>query len=156
MTDSPIAAATATEPPAVRWIETRFGRFPVDERSVLHFSEGLPGFEQNRRFVLLSSDELAPLHLLHAVDGPDASFLAVDPRVVLPSYRTVLAIGDRLKLGADDEAPLLWLALVTVDPERGPSVNLRAPIVINPSRMAGCQVMPHNSLYPLRHPLGGA
>jgi flagellar assembly factor FliW len=43
---------------------------------------------------------------------------------------------------------------VTADAE-GATVNLRAPIVINPSRMTGFQVMPHNSLYPLRHPLGG-
>ena len=40
--------------------------------------------------MLLSSPELAPLHLLHHVEGPAASFLAVDPRLVLPSYRTVL------------------------------------------------------------------
>ena len=59
-----------------------------------------------------------------------------------------------MKLGVtDDAAPLLWLALVTVDAGQGPSVNLRAPVVINPARMVGCQVMPHDSLYPLRHPL---
>ena len=66
----------------------------------------------------------------------------------------LLGDSDRLKLGAtDDAAPLLWLALVTVDAGQGPSVNLRAPVVINPARMVGCQVMPHDSLYPLRHPL---
>ena len=36
-----------------------------------------------------------------------------------------------------------------------PTVNLRAPIVINPQTMVGYQLMPSNSLYPLRHPLGG-
>jgi flagellar assembly factor FliW len=148
-----VPAVAVAEQGESRWIETRFGRFRVDEKSVVHFAEGLPGFEQNRRFVVLSSDELEPMHLLYAVDGPPASFLAVDPRVVLPSYRTVLAMGDRIKLGVEDDAPLLWLALVTVDPAKGPSVNLRAPIVINPARMTGCQVMPHNSLYPLRHAL---
>ena len=150
-----LTAAAAPET-VVHRIETRFGTFEVDDKSLLVFAEGLPGFEQNRRFVLLSSDELAPLHVLHAVDGSEASFLAVDPRTVLPTYRTVLSGGDKLKLGATDETPLVWLALVTVDPVKGPSVNLRAPIVINPARMAGFQVMPHNSLYPLRQPLGGA
>jgi flagellar assembly factor FliW len=150
-----LTAAAAPEA-VVHHIETRFGMFEVDDKSLIVFGEGLPGFEQNRRFVLLSSDELAPLHVLHAVDGQAASFLAVDPRTVLPTYRTVLSAGDTLKLGATDETPLVWLALVTVDPEKGPSVNLRAPIVINPARMVGFQVMPHNSLYPLRQPLGGA
>jgi flagellar assembly factor FliW len=104
--------------------------------------------------VVISSDDITPLHCLHAVEGPSASFLAVDPRVVMPSYRCVLAESDRVKLGATDETtPLVWLALVTVDAGQGPSVNLRAPVVINPARMLGCQVMPHDSLYPLRHPL---
>jgi flagellar assembly factor FliW len=135
-------------------VTTRFGTFAVDPTSVIQFPEGLPGFEQNRRFVLISSEEVAPLHVLHALDGPPASFLAVDPRVVLDTYRTMLTIGDRLKLDADEETPLVWLVLVTTDGE-GASVNLRAPIVINPVVMMGCQVMPHNSLYPLRHPLSG-
>ena len=137
----------------LRNVDTAFGPFAVDDRSVIEFAEGLPGFEQTRRFVLLSSPELAPLHLLHHVEGPAASFLAVDPRVVLPSYRTVLSAGDRARLGAGDDSALLWLALVTMDAGQGPSVNLRAPIVVNPARMLGFQVMPHESLYPLRHPL---
>ena len=137
----------------LRQVETAFGTFAVDDRSVIEFAEGLPGFEQTRRFVLLSSPELAPLHLLHHVEGPAASFLAVDPRVVLPSYRAVLSAGDRARLGAGEDSSLLWLALVTMDAGQGPSVNLRAPIVVNPAEMLGCQVMPHESLYPLRHPL---
>jgi flagellar assembly factor FliW len=144
--------ATAANQPS-RHLETPFGSFPIDEASVIQFGDGLPGFEQTRKFVLLSSPELAPLHLLHHVEGPAASFLAVDPRVVLPSYRTDLGAADRLRLGATDGQQLLWLALVTMDAGQGPSVNLRAPIVVNPARMLGCQVMPHSSLYPLRHPL---
>jgi flagellar assembly factor FliW len=138
---------------APRQIDTPFGTFPVDDHSVIEFADGLPGFEHTRKFVLLSSPELAPLHLLHHVDGPAASFLAVDPRLVLPAYRAVLGATDRARLGAADDDSLLWLALVTMDAGQGPSVNLRAPIVVNPARMLGFQVMPHNSLYPLRHPL---
>ena len=150
MTTAPIAPA-ADRP--WRQLETPFGVFPIDDASVIHFADGVPGFEQTRKFVLLSSPELAPLHLLHHVDGPAASFLAVDPRVVLPAYRAELGAADRMRLGAAEDQQLLWLALVTMDAGQGPSVNLRAPIVVNPARMLGCQVMPHNSLYPLRHPL---
>jgi flagellar assembly factor FliW len=135
-------------------VTTRFGTFAIDPSSVIQFPEGLPGFEQSRRFVLISSNEVAPLHVLHAVDGSDASFLAVDPRFVLDSYRTTVAFGDRVKIGAAEDTPLVWLVLVATDGEAA-SVNLRAPIVINPATMVGFQVMPHNSLYPLRHPLAG-
>jgi len=139
--------------PAGRRVETTFGTFDVAEEDVVQFADGLPGFEQCRRFVMLTSPSIAPLHCLHAIDGPAASFLAVDPRLVLPAYRCLLAEPDRVKLQARPDVPLLWLALVTVDEGQGASVNLRAPIVVNPARMIGFQVMPHDSLYPLRHPL---
>jgi flagellar assembly factor FliW len=134
-------------------VNTRFGEFEADPRSVLSFPDGLPGFEQCHRFVVLSSTAMAPLQCLHAVDGPPATFLAVDPRVVLAKYRCALTPGDLARLGADASSVLLWLALVAVDDAGAASVNLRAPVVINPARMVGYQVVPSNSLYPLRYPL---
>jgi flagellar assembly factor FliW len=147
-----IPAAVAADTTRRR-LETSVGTFEVADTDTIVFPDGLPGFEACRRFVILSSPDIAPLHCLHAVDGQAASFLGIDPRVVLPAYRCVLGEADRVKLGVAGEAPLLWLALVTVDQDQAPSVNLRAPIVVNPARMVGCQVMPHDSLYPLRHPL---
>ena len=134
-------------------VETRFGTFTVDAKDLVSFPEGLPGFEQCRRFMVLASDAIAPLQCLHAVDGPPASFLAIDPRLVLPRYRRQLATHDVARLGAQHDTALLWLALVTVDEQGHAYANLRAPVVINPERMIGFQVMPLNTLYPLRHSL---
>lgn len=138
--------------PHVR-LETRFGVLEADTRDTLTFPEGLPGFERCRRFVLLSAEELAPLHCLHGIEGPPASFLAIDPRLVLPDYRCVLTSKDRARIGAEPDTPLVWLALLTIDSKEHACVNLRAPVVVNPARMVGFQVIPRNALYPLRHPL---
>lgn len=132
-------------------LNTRFGEFEADGRSLIAFPSGLPGFEQCRRFVVLSSMEAAPLQCLLAVDGPPAAFLALDPRLVLPEYRCVLGAADESRLGTAEPGQLLWLALLTVDEEGEAYANLRAPVVINPSRMIGFQVVPQDSLYPLRH-----
>jgi flagellar assembly factor FliW len=134
-------------------VKTRFGEFDADPRDILNFPDGLPGFEQCHRFVVLSSMAMAPLQCLHAVDGPPATFLAIDPRLVLAKYRCTLGPGDLARLGGDEQTVLLWLALVTVGDQGEATVNLRAPVVINPSRMNGFQVVPSNSLYPLRYPL---
>lgn len=139
-------------------INTSFGEFEIVARDIIAFPNGLPGFERCRRFVLLSSDEeLAPFRCLQAIDGPCASFVVIDPRAVLPSYQTVLSQADMARLGATGDSALLWLAIVTLaTADVEPHVNLRAPIVINPATMMGYQLMPSNSLYPLRHPLSGA
>ena len=60
---------------------------------------------------------------------------------------------DLMRLGANETTALLWFGVVSLDAEGAAYINLRAPIVVNPERMLGYQVMPHNSLYPLRHPL---
>lgn len=117
------------------------------------FPDGIPGFESCRRWVVMAAEDATALRRLHALDGPDASFLAIDPRMVLDGYRCELSTTDRRRLGAADNEPLVWLALVMMENNGALTVNLRAPIVINPRTMTGQQVLPHNCLYPLRHVL---
>jgi flagellar assembly factor FliW len=117
------------------------------------FPEGIPGFESCRRWVVMAAEEATPLRRLHAIDGVEASFLAIDPRVVLEGYRCELSAADHRRIGSRDDEPLLWLALVMVEANGALTVNLRAPIVINPRTMTGQQVLPHDCLYPLRHVL---
>jgi flagellar assembly factor FliW len=133
-------------------VETAFGTFDVSPDEIISFPAGLPGFEECRRFVVLSSRELDPFKCLQSVEGPSASFLAVDPRRVFPDYRCVLSDVDRARLGESGEESLVWLAVVSVLDDKT-LVNLRAPIVVNPARMLGYQLMPSNSLYPLRFEL---
>ncbi len=117
---------------------------------VVTFTNGLPGFEACRGFVLLAAEH-GDLQYLTSVEGASASFLVVDPRRVQPGYRCQLSEADRHALKVSDDETLLWLSLVTVEPDGTVVVNLRAPVVINPTQMLGQQVIPYESLYPLRH-----
>lgn len=132
--------------------QTRFGTFQAEWKDIISFPEGIPGFEHCHHFALLSSPDLDPVHCLHNVEGPPVSFLAIDPRLVLPTFRSALSDTDRTRLGGD-ESTLLWLALLTIDADGSASVNLRAPVVINGQRMIGYQIVPRDAVYPMRHPL---
>ena len=124
---------------------------PQVSNEIVRFPHGLPGFEKCRGFVLMTADALGPLQCLKAVEGPAASFLVIDPRRVLPDYRCELGEADRRRLAAGEEDPLLWLSLVTIELDGTITVNLRAPIVINPTSMLGQQVVPYHCVYPIRH-----
>ncbi len=134
-------------------VRTHLGESEVDADQVVTFPSGLPGFEQSHRFVLVSSDAVAPLRCLHALDGDTPSLLVIDPRIAVPDYRCALSGVDRHRLGATEDAALLWLTVVTLDSDGTAALNLRAPIVINPATMIGGQIIPHDTAYPLRHPL---
>ena len=95
---------------------------------------------------------LEPLARLQGLDEAGPSFLALDPRVVLPEYEAVLPPADRRRLAADENDSLLWLALVRLEGRRV-LVNMRAPVVINPRRMIGLQVVPADSPYSTHHEL---
>lgn len=139
-----IATASATPNPTAAHADSLIVDFP----------SGIPGFETCHRFVLVASPELAPLMCLRSVDPPEASFLAVDPRIIDPAYDLTLREFERVRLGATDE-PLLWLAIVSIV-SGDAFVNLRAPIVINPGRMTACQFIRDDVDYPVSYPLGRA
>ena len=140
----------------------RTAALPVDQptddvreglaRNAIAFPDGIPGFEACRRFVLLTSDALAPLQRLESIEGPPAAFLGIDPRLVLTNYRCSLSDNDRQALEAEADTTLLWLAIIS-ETQGVLYANLRAPIVINPQRMIGRQVLPNNGRYPIRHAL---
>jgi len=119
------------------------------ESIVVEFPSGIPGFESHRRFVLIASADLSPLGCLKAVDSTDVSFLVIDPRLLFLSYDLTLNEFERARLGAQSDEPLLWLAIVTIT-EKEATANLRAPIVINPTKMIGCQVIRENDQYPVQ------
>lgn len=119
------------------------------ETMVVEFPSGIPGFESHRRFILITSAELSPLGCLKSVDSSDVSFLVIDPRLLSLGYDRTLNAVERARLGAGADDPLLWLAIVTIT-EKEASANLRAPVVINPAKMIGCQVIRENDQYPVQ------
>ena len=119
------------------------------ERQIIQFPCGIAGFERCRSFVVCSA-ETAPLQWFQSVDGPAASFLVLDPRLVVPTYTCPLASSDLERLGAGADSSLLWLAVVLIEADGTIAVNLRAPVVINPDTMIGIQVMPQDDAFPLR------
>lgn len=133
-------------------IDTRFGSFPARVEDVVTMTDGLPGFENCHRFVVVTAEALAPLTCLQGLEGARPSFLALDPRLVISDYAAMLPASDRRRLDVHEADPLLWLALVQIG-EDGGRINLRAPVVIDPRRMIGLQVIDADNPYATDHPL---
>lgn len=134
-------------------VDTRFGVFTCRSRDVVTLVEGLPGFENCRRFFLISSPTIEPLMCLQGIEGTRPSFLVVDPRLADPEYRCRLDDLQARRLGADDATVLLWLAIVRLSDGDNATVNLRAPLVVNPQRMRGIQLLSGHDDDPVDHRL---
>ena len=127
---------------------------PHTPDAVVNFAEGLPGFETCRRFILIHSSASEPFTILQGIDGTaPPAFVAIDPQLVQQGYAKVLESLDLSRVEAQDGDALLWLSLVSAQADGQVTVNLRAPIVINPRSMRGIQLVSSDAAYALDHPL---
>lgn len=134
-------------------VETRFGTFQATEQDVIRIPGGVPAFESCTRYVLVGGHDMQPFTCLQGLDAPAPSFLVIDPKLVVSGYSMTLSPMDSRRLDAQSSDSLLWLAIVHVGDDDHATVNLRAPIVVNPRRMVAIQALPHDSAFRHDHPL---
>lgn len=119
---------------------TRFGNVRIDEEDVLTFVDGLIGMEGCRRWVLLADAQNAALGWLQSLDRPEVALAVVSPRRFVPDYQVRVARRDLEPLALDE--PNKAQVLVIVNQTGGTlSVNLKAPLVIQPEERLGRQVV---------------
>lgn len=133
---------------------TRFGQLDVADDEVIVFPEGLIGFEACTRYAIVDRREDRPVWWLQSLEMPGVAFILTDPASVVPQYRPTIprADLDELGLGSVDEAALHVMLVVPEDPNEI-TVNLLGPLVVNPHRRVGKQVILHTSGYSPAHRL---
>lgn len=130
----------------------RFGELDVNEDVLIHFPEGILGFESLRKFLLVAREHDSGFAFLQSAEQPDLAFVVTDPLGFRPDYRPVLAEADRAMLEWDGKAPLQVLAILTVPEDvRDITANLLAPVVIHVEKRIGRQVVQENTTYSTRH-----
>lgn len=131
---------------------SRFGQLEIEDDSVIRFPTGLLGMEDCLDWVLLADVQNAALAWLQSVDRPEIALAVVSPQSFLPGCRLRIARRELMPLELDDIREAEVLAIVARS-ERGLTLNLKAPVVINPQKRLGRQVVTNGDL-PLQHRLG--
>ena len=129
----------------------RFGRIETQEEEVFHF-DGLPGFAEAKRFVLLRHDRESPFEWMICVDDPELGFVVTDPRQFFPTYPDRSAPELHQAVGQKAGATLDLLAIVQLR-DGHPTLNLMAPVVLDPATRRGAQVILEDRDQALRTPL---
>ena len=154
----PFASFLATMPS----LETKyFGTLPYSEGAVFHFPHGIPGFEEEKRFVLIEVAERAPLVFLQSMARADLCFTAFPIQVVDRQYPLAIAPEDLedLELGPGRQPALgidvTVLALISWHGQSRVTANLMAPVVLNLKTRRGLQAIRRDARYSHEHPLPG-
>jgi flagellar assembly factor FliW len=135
---------------------TRFGKIQIEESELIGMRGSILGFEQHKRFVLLTVEDNTPLMWLQSVEDPAIAFVVINPRIVKPDYAPAISDGDLelLDIQGTEEIALLSIVTLRSDPFRA-TANLRAPILINAEKRLAKQVILDDSGYPIQHDILG-
>jgi len=130
-----------------------FGVIEVDEKEILYFPSGIPGFENVRKFVLLGRQEAdSPFFWLQCVDKPDLAFVVTDPFYIKEDYYVDVDDEEIAEIEINDPENVLTLAIVTIPEDiRFMTVNLKAPVLINMKNNMGKQIIMKNDTFPVRY-----
>lgn len=135
-------------------LQTRhFGMIDVDEKDILFFPSGVPGFGDIKKFILLGRQESdSTFFWLQAVDEPNLAFVVTDPFGIHPDYFVDVDDEETEELQIKDIDNILTLAIVTI-PENvnDITVNLKAPVLINTHNNMGKQVIMKNDTFPVKY-----
>ncbi|SEJ56602.1 flagellar assembly protein FliW [Demequina mangrovi] len=126
-----------------------------DLPETLTFVERMPGMADLTRFRLAAIDEAGFVFTLRSEDEAGVRLFAASPHAYFPTYEPAVPAEVREALGASPDAALVMLAIVNPGREEDPTtVNLLAPLVIDPTTGAAVQMVLDGDEWPLRAPLG--
>jgi flagellar assembly factor FliW len=143
------------------FMSAHFGGIDVQESSTIEFPEGLPGFEERRRFVPLWNTQQGGLIFLQSLECPELCFLALPVKGLRPDYEIALTPEDREALGLPDGlTPIIGrdvvaLAILSLVEGEAPTANLRSPVVIHARTRIAVQAIRPDELYHCREALDG-
>lgn len=131
---------------------TRFGEIEVKEEHVIGFPLGLPGFEGEKRFILIETEEGSPFFFLQSTQTPDLAFIVANPRTFFSDYELHISAETLALLEVEQEEEMSIFVMLSVPEDfRQTTANLLAPILINLKLNRGVQSIPQQSPYLTRH-----
>ena len=132
-----------------------FGPIEYGPEDILHFPNGLFGFEDEKEFLFLPfHGSNGSLLCFQSVRTPSLAFVAMDPFALKPDYAPVLSEEELFLMGAKESTELCYYVLCAVrEPVAETTVNLKCPVVVDPDRRVAAQVILDTKEYHMRHRL---
>ena len=133
---------------------SRFGLVEVTVDDLIEFPEGLLGFNNLRKFVLLDDPTDDIFAWLQSCEDPTIAFPVLEPELFTAGYHIQLTKHDldAVKLHAGEGFRTFMIITIPQDPTQM-TANMKAPIVINVTRRMGRQCVLQDNQLAIREPI---
>ena len=132
-----------------------FGVIEYEAEDVLHFPNGLFGFEKEHDFLLLPfAGSEGSLLCFQSVETEQLAFIAMNPFSLDPAYAPLLSEEELHLMGAARSEDLCYYVLCVVrDPIGDSTVNFKCPVVVNPDANCAAHLILDTDIYHMKHRL---
>lgn len=133
---------------------TRFGNIQIEGSDVLSFPEGILGFADLTKFVILDDPNDDIFAWLQSCEAPAIAFPVLEPELFTQGYKVNLAKTDLESLKMPDMTKARLFSIVTIpDDPTQMTANLKAPVVINVSERRARQCVLQDNNLAIREPI---
>lgn len=132
-----------------------FGEVEVNEEKLINFSQGIIGFPDLKRFMLIHDDENeSSISWLQSVDEPSFAMPVIDPLMIDAEYNPQIEDELLKPLSIVEGTEILVVTTITVPADiTKMTVNLKAPIIINAENLKAAQLIVEDDKYEVRYPV---
>lgn len=131
-----------------------FGKVNIDKDKIIEFPDGIPGFKDEKEFVLLPLDEDSLFVIMQSVNTPELAFITIEPRNIIKDYEFVISEKTEELLQIEGIEDIILLNIVNIKEKvEDMTINLAAPLVININKNLGKQIILDDSKYPVKYKL---
>lgn len=121
-----------------------FGEITIEDQDIIHFSSGIPGFPEEKQFVILPIEN-SVFFIMQSVNNEHVAFVIVEPFIFFPQYEFDLPEVERVKLTIEKEEDVAVFVILTIgNPIENTTANLQAPVIINQNQKLGKQMILQN------------
>lgn len=137
-------------------INTEFGEIEVTQNDLIHFEQGLLGFDDVKEYVLINHDEQGLIMTMQSAEGEIPQFVVIDPYAVYQQYNPIIGKNSLEMFETKQPNKLKYLVIAVVcENYLDTVVNLKSPIVIDPVTKKAAQIILENTDYPMRYKVFG-
>jgi flagellar assembly factor FliW len=132
---------------------TRFGTVDYTDADIITFPQGLVGFRDHRKFLVLAHKPGSPFRWLQSIDEPQLAFLIGDPETWLDDYLPRASEAEARTIGLEADTPRLLFVTITI-PHGQPeamTLNLCGPLVVNALTRQAMQIVLADETYTTKH-----
>jgi flagellar assembly factor FliW len=128
------------------------GDLDIATSDIWKFEQGIPGFVDEREFILLPLPQIEGFQVLQSVTTPNLGFVVTDPFQFFKDYDFTLSNSILEQLELTQEKDVQVLTILTVkDPITNTTANLQAPVILNTSTKKAKQVILNETDYETKH-----